>query len=173
MTKDRRVIRTRNRLVEAFNHLVLQRRQRHIRVADIVDQSKVGRSTFYEHFSSAESLHMEALKRPLAPLADAAAGHGNEAAVSAIVAHFWEYRQRSQKSLSGPAERVLATMIEERLDQAPLTLPKRLAARQLASATLTPLVAWLKGEAPCTAEEMARSICRSGKALNKALTGEI
>ena len=58
---DRRITRTRNALIGAFNHLVLHRRQRHIRVADIVAQANVGRSTFYEHYSSADDILIAAL----------------------------------------------------------------------------------------------------------------
>src|SRR4051812_2411808 len=63
--QDRRIARTREALIGAFNHLVLNRRQRHIRVADIVAEANVGRSTFYEHYSSADDILLQALARPM------------------------------------------------------------------------------------------------------------
>ena len=166
MRNDRRVERTRRALVDAFNHLVLNRRP--IGVSDIVRQAGVGRSTFYDHYSGAEELHLEALKRPFGPLADAAAGKGEEARLTHILAHFWDYRQRARRSFGDRAERLLAQMVEERLPDR-LRMPRRLAARQLAGAALSPVTAWLNGEAPCAAETLARSICATGKAMAEAL----
>jgi AcrR family transcriptional regulator len=172
MREDRRIIRTRRALVDAFNHLVFNRRP--LRVGDIVRQAKVGRSTFYDHYSGAEALHLEALRRPFGPLADAAAGKGDEALLTHILAHFWDYRQQARRSLGDKAERLLAQMVEERLAAAGrLRMPRPLAARQLASAALSPITAWLKGEATCTAEVLAHSICATGRAMTETLaTGE-
>lgn len=174
MREDRRVRRTRRALVEAFNHLVLHRRQRHIRVADVVAQADVGRSTFYEHYGSIERLELEALRRPFAPLADAAAGHGEEAALAFMLTHFWDQRQRARATLTGDAgekaQRLLAQMIEERIADRALCLPVHLAAQQLAGSALAPIRAWLSGAQPCTPEILARSICVGGRALLDALS---
>ena len=170
--RNGRARRTRAAIVDAFNALFLERRQRHIRVGDVIAEAGVGRSTFYEHFSGAEQLHMAALARPFATLADAAAGRGDPAAIRPLLAHFWENRQRARGSLSGRAGdqalRLLATLVEERLTE-PLALPPALAAQQLAAAAFAPLRAWLLGEAPATPESLADSLCRSGAALAEAL----
>ena len=168
MKQHRRSLRTRQALVEAFGRLVL-RRHRHIRVADVIEEAGVGRSTFYDHYSGAEALHLEALKRPFGPLADAAAGQGDEESLTSILAHFWDYRQRARQSINGKSERLLAQMIAERLDGQRLRIPARLAARQLAAAALTPVAAWLSGEASCTPRALAQSICRAGTAQAEAL----
>lgn len=174
MREDRRVKRTRRALVEAFNHLVLHRRQRHIRVADVIAEAEVGRSTFYEHYGSIERLELEALRRPFAALADAAAGVGDEAALGFILSHFWDQRQRARPTLAGAAgekvQRLLAEMVEERLADHPLSVPSSLAAQQLAGAPLNPIRAWLSGAQPCTPEVLARSICVGGRALIEALS---
>ena len=168
MRQDRRVERTRRALLDAFNQLVLDRQRFGVR--DIVRQARVGRSTFYDHYSGAEALHLEALKRPLGALADAAAGKGDEAQLTHILGHFWDYRQRARQSLGPLAERLLALMVEERLRDRDLSIPPALAARQLAGAALAPVTAWLRGEAPCTADALARSLCAAGQALAEALT---
>ena len=174
--EDRRVARTRTALIDAFNHLVLARRQKRIRVSDIVALANVGRSTFYEHYASADDLHMQALSRPMAALADAAAGEGDADRLRNLLAHFWENRQRARETFGDRAYakvcRLLADMVATRLEarQAPLILPTRLAAVQLAEASLAPLRAWLAGEAPCTSEALAAAICRTAEHMIAALS---
>ena len=173
--QDRRVRRTRAALIDAFNHLVLHRRARKIRVADIVAEARVGRSTFYDHYSSAEAIHLEAMARPFASLADAAAGEGDETRLAALLVHFWENRKRARESFSGrmgeKAARLLADLVEARLDARGLetAIPRRLAAVQLAEAARAPVRAWVAAEAPCTAKALARSLCFSGKQLAASL----
>src|SRR3954452_19118479 len=99
-SEDRRVARARAALIHAFDSLVLSRRRRKIRVADIVAEANVGRSTFYEHYKSADDIHMAALSGPFGTLADAAAGLGDEAGLTGLLSHFWEYRQRARESFS-------------------------------------------------------------------------
>ena len=172
--KQGRAGRTRGAIVDAFSALVLERRQRRIGVRDVAAQAGVGRSTFYEHFSGADAVHMAALARPFALLADAAAGRGDPAATAALLAHFWENRQRARDTLTGRAGeqalRLLTGLVEERLGETP-ELPPRLAAEQLAAAALAPVRAWLLGEAPAAPEVLAEALCRSGAALAAALRG--
>lgn len=159
-------------ILNAFNALFLSGLRRPIRVGDVIAEAGIGRSTFYEHFSGAEHVHMAAMARPFAILADAAAGHGNPAATERILAHLWENRQRARNMFAGrtgeQAQRLLAGLVEERLE-APLAMPNRLAAQHLAGAAFAPLRGWLLGEAACTTEALAGSLCRSGTALRTAL----
>lgn len=166
---DRRAVRTRYALIDAWNHLVLNKRKRVIRVADVVDQAKVGRSTFYDHYSSADELHLEALKRPFASLADAAAGCGDEAKLAHILAHFWDNRQRARQTFGERSQRLLGQMVEERLGNKRIQIARTIAARQLAGAAHAALISWLAGEAPATADALARAICRCGQAQLRAL----
>lgn len=173
--EDRRVTRTRTALLEAFDHLLLSARRRKIRVADIVERANVGRSTFYEHYRGADDIHMAALARPFARLADAAAGRGDPAALTALLVHFWENRQRARETFmdrtGDQAARLLATMVEDRLreDEAGLAIPLPLAALQLAEAALAPIRGWVTAQAPCTAEALAGAICDCGRAMREAL----
>jgi len=173
--EDRRVTRTRAALIHAFDDLVLSGRGAKIRVADIVENANVGRSTFYDHYAGADDIHMAALARPFATLADAAAGSGDEGSMAQLLAHFWENRRRARQTLEGrtgdKTARLLVGLIEERLarDEGALTLPLRLAARQLGEAALSPLRGWIFAEAPCTPEALASAICAAGRALRAAL----
>jgi AcrR family transcriptional regulator len=174
--QDRRATRTRKALVDAFGHLVQHRRRGPIRVAEIVEQAKVGRSTFYDHYSGTEEISLDALSRPFATLADAAAGQGDPAALTGLLAHFWENRQRAREMFASgrmreKAARLLAEMVADRLAQADFepAIPLPLASLQLAEAALAPVLAWMRGEAPAAPETLARSLCRSGAALADAL----
>lgn len=170
---DRRTTRTRKALIGAFNHLFLNRRQRHIRVADIVAEANVGRSTFYEHYEGADDILLQSLARPLAVLADAGAGKGDAERVTQLLAHFWENRQRAREMMAGHMERrmtrLLTGMIEERLADRPLILPAKLAAAQLAEAALGPIRGWVRAEASCDPETLAAAICRCGEAMVASL----
>jgi AcrR family transcriptional regulator len=171
--KDRRAQRTRAAVLGAFNQLFLGRRARAIRAADLIAEAKVGRSTFYDHYSSADEVLLEALRQPFA-LADAAAGQGDAAATLWLVEHFWENRQRGRDLFDNArmrdrVTRLLAAMVAERLGDAPLSLPAELAAAQLAEAALAPLRAWVRGEAPAKPAAMAETLIRTGAALRAAL----
>lgn len=172
--RDRRAQRTRAAVLGAFNQLFLGRRAREIRAADLIAEARVGRSTFYDHYSSADEVLLEALRQPFAHLADAAAGQGDAAAMRWLTGHFWENRKRARDLFDNPrmrdrVSRLLAEMVTERLADAPLLLPAELAASQLAEAALAPLRAWIRGEAPAKPENMAETLIRTGAALRAAL----
>ena len=119
---------------------------------------------------------LEALRHPFATLADAAAGRGDPAATLWLVEHFWENRARARElfgngHMRDRVSRLLAELVAGRLAEAPLILPRELAATQLAEAALAPLRAWVRGEAPATAAAMAEGLCRTGRALREALAG--
>ncbi len=61
-------------------------------------------------------------------------------------------------------------MIEERINDAALSVPAGIAAQQLAGAALTPVRSWLLGQTPCAAEVLASSICAGGRAIVAALS---
>ena len=172
--KDRRVRRTRAAVLGAFNQLFLNRR-REIRAADLIAEAKVGRSTFYEHYSSADEVLLEALRQPFATLADAATGQGDPKAARWLVEHFWENRQRARElfdngRMQGRVARLLAELVADRLEGADLIIPLELAAAQLAEAALAPLRGWLRAEAPAKPAALAESLCRTGAALRQALS---
>ena len=170
---DPRAARTRRALAGAFGRLFLSGGRRPVAAAEIAAEADVGRSTFYEHYPSADALYLEALKRPLAGLADAAAGRGDPAALEPLLAHFWEQRRHARETLAGPLRprvgSLFADLVEERLEGASLSIAPRLAARMLSEAALAPLSAWLAGEAPSSPAALAAALCRSGAALRAAL----
>ena len=173
-TQDRRVRRTRNAVIEAFNRLVL-RRERDIRVQDIVEEADIGRSTFYEHYANADDVHMQALSRPLAILADALTEDGAHEKLPKFLAHFWDNRQRARQTFCGAerekVSRLLAEMVEKRLEaaEAATAMPRPFAAAQLAELGLAPIRGWLMAEAPMTVDALADAILRSAEGLRAAI----
>jgi AcrR family transcriptional regulator len=176
--QDRRVTRTRTALLDAFGRLILRHRRRRIGVADIVAEAGVGRSTFYDHYGGADDLHMAALARPFAVLADAAAGFGDEAKLAALLDHFRENRQRVREHFMGPLHHkvtgLLADMVEERLrgEEDAFVIPARLAALQLAEAALAPIRGWVTAQAPARADALASALCGTARAMVAALKRE-
>lgn len=161
--------RTRLAIVQAFNRLFLRSpRPRSIGARDVMAEAGVGRSTFYDHFSSAEQVHLAALAVPFATFADAAAGKGDVSATARLLEHFWDNRARARQALAGrlgeQTGKLLAELVETRLP-APLVIEPRLAAEQCAAAALAPVRAWLLGYAPASPEVLAAAICGSGAAL--------
>ncbi|MEI9850995.1 MAG: hypothetical protein WDN24_09245 [Sphingomonas sp.] len=172
--RDRRTARTRGAIVGAINRLLMsgRRRQRDIRVADIVAEARVGRSTFYDHYPSADAVFLEAARHPFGQLADALTGRCDAGALTGLLEHFWENRRLARDTLDrldAQVVRLLADLIEERLGAAPLAIPTRLAALQLAQAGLAPIRGWVLAEAPCSAQMLAESLHRTGAAMRAAL----
>ena len=159
---DRRKIRTRQAILGALTQLMFARRYGAIRTADLIEAAGVGRSTFYEHFRSKDEV-LVALVDPLfSPLADAAAGRGNVFAVEAVLNHLWDQRAVARHLFEPPLgprlSRKLAEMIAERVEPLALTVPPALAATGAAAGTLAMLRAWLTGETPCLAFDLARHL---------------
>lgn len=168
------MVRTRRAIVDAYNHLIQHRRQRSIKVADIVARANVGRSTFYEHYAGADDVFMEAVAGPLALLADAAAGASGGDTLDILLRHFWENRQRARDVLSGRQgeriSRLLADLIGARLpDDDGFVIPSRLVALHLSEAMLAPIQGWLMAEAPCAPDQLAAALCASATASREAL----
>lgn len=173
---DPRRQRTRDELLAAFFTLVLSRRYHEIRVADVLAASDTGRSTFYEHFRNKDELLSAALHGPFSILAGIVSGESGDARVSGILQHFWENRALARSLFQGVALRVvrktLIASIEARLDReyrSRLRIPPRLAAHALADGMFSPIIAWLSGEAACTAGDLATALQLSTAAMLRAL----
>ncbi|MFP3944056.1 MAG: TetR/AcrR family transcriptional regulator [Alphaproteobacteria bacterium] len=173
--KDRRVERTRAALIKAFNELFLTRRSGSIRVSDIVEHANVGRSTFYEHYAGAADLRMQAMARPLAVLADALTGQCGPDRLSGLLEHFRENRQRARAVFTGregeQVTRLLAGMLEERLsgEGTEPAIPMRLAALQLAAASMAPIRGWVCAEGSCPPARLAQTLCETSALMRCGL----
>ncbi len=165
---DSRKSKTRAALVRAFNNLFFEDPDRDIRVADVTTQAEVGRSTFYEHFSSIEDLHMQALSHPMSILADVIAGNGDKDKLIWLLQHFKENQQRARKTMGGPRHRrvtrVLVQLLDERLrSYTSPTLSKPLVLQHMAAGPLELIKSWVAGENWATEEELAMAIIETSQ----------
>lgn len=166
--------RTRARVIDAFNQLVFDKTPAPIRVGQIIEKAGVGRSTFYDHFPSAEAVHMAALSRPLSHLAAPAAGTEGVGHLKWLLEHFWANRPRARETIAGPSRdrvtRLLADMISDRVAfDGRCGIPRRLATMQLAEAMLGPIRLWILGEAAASADALAGSLFETAAAMRQSL----
>lgn len=182
-SRDRRVIKTRQALLDAFFTLVLQEPYEGITVGDIVARAGVGRSTLYEHFCGKDGLLAASLARPFGMLADTVQPHDNTEGLIRVLEHFWANRRIAPGVFTGPMRRhsvaVLVRLIERHLRAAPaarrtsLVMPAPLAAIQLAEALFAPLAAWVTGQTACPPTRLAVALRRTTQALVETLHGGV
>ena len=173
---DPRKRRTREALLQAFGALVVDRRYHDIRIADVLSRAGVSRSTFYEHFASKDALLAASIEGPFSILAGLLGEHSLPR-VQALLEHFWQNRSLARTLFQGAGNRpVRATMVavvERQLKRDPgprLRVPPRLAAHAIADALLSPIVAWLNGEAACSAADLAIALQATAAAMLRALS---
>ena len=164
--EDRRVRRTRLAIFKAFNALVLAQRYDEIRVADIIENADVGRSTFYDHFKSKDDVLLRSIEPLFDILADAAVGRVVRERLFFVLSHFWDQRALA-RIIFGPAlffklSRKLVDMIEPRLEREGGALPIRARAIDLAASQLGVIKAWLAGEFTCEIDTLADYLVTRG-----------
>jgi AcrR family transcriptional regulator len=160
---DRRSAQTRTAILAAFAKLALDRRYGTIRIADLIAEAEIGRSTFYEHFRGKDEVLLSASDHILAGLANAATRRAGLFATRMALQHLWNQRGVVRAMLSdrvaSKLQRRLATMIEDRMERGGLatgTMPQAMLATAIAAGQLAVLKMWVTGEAPATLDELAR-----------------
>lgn len=177
--EDPRRLRTRADLMAAFFSLVLSQRYHEIRVGDVLARSGVSRSTFYEHFRNKDELLAASLDGPFQALADLVGEQADSNRVHAVLEHFWQNRALARSLFQGAALRIvrrtLVMHVENTLthgQRSRLRIPPRLAAHGLADGLFSPVVAWLSGEAKCSAQDLAVALrCSTAAATHALQTG--
>ncbi len=177
---DKRALRSRQLLLAAFFELVLERRYAEITVADIIARAGVSRSTFYEHFANKNAILARSLEHPFSVLADAVMPTDNTAGLDALLQHFNVNRSVTRSLLAGGMRRrvaaVLVGMIEQRLVTMRLmypdglSIPPRLASRQIAEVLLAPIEAWLSEPELCPPRQLAEALRQSARSVLGALS---
>lgn len=176
---DRRARRSRAALLAAFNGLVLKRGYDEISVGDVSQAADVGRSTFYQHFSSKADLLAHSMTGLLQVMADGCVGEAPPPGLGFVLAHFWDNRQLARIILRDETKpavvRRLTDLIEQRLEpihagrDAPPTMPLRLAATQLAGGQVGLLEEWLQARHHCAPEALAQAMSAGCRASAAAL----
>ena len=153
----------RERIVAAFTRLVLGRRRGAPKIAEVVAEAGVARSTVYEHFDGRDGILIEALKAPLGTVADAITGRANAAALAPVLAHFRDRRSEAAAIFSGPLHgriaKSLAALIAERDPQ----LAEADRALLAPGGALAAIRLWLDGDLGASPEAMAAQIVAMGR----------
>ena len=155
---DRRKERTRRAILGAFNELIIEGDLDDIRVSDIVQRANVGRSTFYEHFSNADDLFMQAFSYPLSILADGLTGRGDESALESILQHLWENRARGRRTFRGRTRERITHLLLSLLRQRHGEQWDGHRLRALSEAVIGLVRAWLNGEMDASVPEMTQAM---------------
>jgi AcrR family transcriptional regulator len=154
----RRLSSTETAIIEAFSTLVLGQRYSAIRVADIIRQAGVGKSTFYEHFKGKDDVLLSAMQPVLLALATAASGRAARSYVRPVIEHLWERRSVARPIIDSTA----ASLLQRRLADAIASHGGRwtssgdtsLFAVGIAAAQLSMLRCWLAGHVTATVDMM-------------------
>lgn len=110
---------TRIALERAFDQLFLQGGYASGTPACVAQSARVGRSTFYEHFSGRDDILAHRLTNVLQPLAKTVSSEVVPEGLEHAVAHFWAHRVTTRQLLVGHPRRVvmqtLTTLISREL----------------------------------------------------------
>jgi len=104
---DRRVKRTKSHVFDAFFQMVQSSRYDELKTIDIINKSGIGKSTFYEHFSSKDDVLSQSLEGPMSVFARALVGDADRDTTKAIMEHFWERRALARVILQHPTRKVV------------------------------------------------------------------
>ncbi|GEM_PF-3384420 len=157
---------TRAQIVGTFNRLMLEGDKHRPRVAEIVAEAGVARSTFYDHFDGVEALFDESLSTLLGQLATCLAEAGPQEQLDWLTAHIHENRERGRTLLSGPGaertEALFAQLVAERLEG---QREARLHSILIAGSVIAALGAWVTGKVSAHPAELADRLLRTTQAI--------
>lgn len=159
-------IATRARLVAVFNQLLLEDEAPRPKVAQIIAEANISRSTFYDYFDGVEELFNESLAGLLGGIAKALLEPDHPRELAWYFDHIWQNRSRARDMLSGVrgerAEALLARQFERHLaDRANGKLLAILAAGTVMAA----LRNWVRGSVAGSPEILAGKIQRTVAAV--------
>lgn len=155
-------------VIDAFSRLILERRGEKPRIAEVLDEAGVARSTFYEHFEGRDDLLLAAIEGPLSILADAATGAAKPARLATLLDHFRENRRGAIDILTGPlAPRVVRKLADALRARAPAL--SGFAASAIADQQIGLIRLWLTGEVRESADQLAEAMAKAAAALRASL----
>lgn len=158
---DHGIDKTEQAVLTAFNDLVLREPYDHIRVADLVRESDVGRSTFYDHFRDKDDVLIQSMAGIFGVLASVLRDECNLSHVERILDHFSENQQKTRQLLNSPSIAVvrhgLAQTMQSLLPEK-LPLPAAVVAQQLAEAAISLIRSWLTTNREVEAPVLARAL---------------
>ncbi len=163
----------RERIVAAFNAMVLSRRREPFPVGEIIRHARVARSTFYDHFGNESALRLAALSGIMDNMADALTGRTNMSVLSGVLDHFWDHRQQVRPILLGRERARIETLLAEttmaRIDQGEANDAQalRLCAAQISAASFAAIDLWVGGKVSISAERLAQQLIGTAAAIRR------
>lgn len=157
----------------------MSKRYDEIKVSEIIRESGVARSTFYEHFKNKDFILAQSLYPPLSRLALAIHDNTPLKPIEDILQHFWENRSFCRLILNGPPRRsvllTLTDLLEEQIKikqqetMVELIISTHHAATQIAESQIALMNIWLLGEAKSSVENLALALKKTTGNLFDAL----
>ena len=158
--------RTRAQIVATFNRLMLEGDKDRPRVAEIVAEAGVARSTFYDHFHGVEALFDESLSTLLGQLATLLVIGKPQGDLDWLLTHIHENRERGRTLLAGPGaertEALLARLLAERLEG---QREAKLHAILIAGTVIAALGAWVTGRINATPRDLSIRLLATSHAI--------
>jgi AcrR family transcriptional regulator len=186
MTKrqqDKRFLRTRAWIVQAFNELIFKRAYGGLRTDNIIKRAGVGRSTFYEHFRNKDEVLVHSVSWILAALADAVTEAGDVNRIRGVVDHILDQKAMAEPLLVGTTGVAITAELERLINErlcaqgvatcSDLVVPAQLVARQVAEAQMALLRGWLDDSSNCSSTDLATAICLSSRGLITSLEHDL
>jgi AcrR family transcriptional regulator len=102
---------TRTLIFTTFNRLMLESQSGRPRVAEIVAEAGVARSTFYDHFEGVEALFDESLSMLLGQVAQCLVGYRSQEDMVWLMEHIHDNRERGRDMLAGPGAQRTETLL--------------------------------------------------------------
>jgi AcrR family transcriptional regulator len=177
--QDKRSLRTRAWIVQAFNELIFKRTYSGLPTDFIIKRAGVGRSTFYEHFRNKDEVLLHSVSWILSAFADAVTDASDLYRIRGVLDHILDQKTMAESLLAGPGGAAitaeLSKLIESRLTTrnasrgTKLAVPVWLAARQVAAAQIALLRGWLEDASTCSSMDLAMAIHRSSRGLVASL----
>lgn len=157
---------TRTKIIETFNDLLLAGSHPRPKVAQIIAEARVSRSTFYDHFDGVEALLSESLSHLFGALARSMITERDPRHLASLIEHIGENRAMAREFLSGErgdrAQALFARVIELELQGRP---DARLDAILVSGTTLTALKNWVSGKVGSTPGTLADRLIAAAQAI--------
>ncbi len=161
---------TEQAVLATFNKMVLEDRFDDIRVADLVRESDVGRSTFYDHFRDKHDVLLQSMAGIFGILASVLEPDCDISKVEGILKHFEEHRPATRQMMNSPTMTVITKGLTAEMTRhlpESLTIPAIFVAQQLAEAELSLIRSWVTTASDITASELASAIRQSLQGLRQ------
>lgn len=160
---------TRAAILATFNRLLLESQSSRPRVAEIVAEAGVARSTFYDHFEGVEALFDESLSMLLGQVAQCLVGYRSQGDMVWLMEHIHDNRERGREMLAGPGaertETLLARLLMRELEG---RKDARLHAILVAGMVMAALGAWVTGRLSTSPAVLAERLFSTAQAILSA-----